>query len=77
MCAGDFVFLEDQHTLLFTTLTTGTRRADKVGFCCWWQTRKLKLAEPTTASPQLPQRTSCACCAINHASGPLPLLPPW
>lgn len=30
-CAGDFVFLNDNRTVLFSTLTSDTHRPDKVG----------------------------------------------
>jgi hypothetical protein len=63
MCAGDFVFLDDQHTLLFTTLTTGTRRADKVG---GWALRLGRPAESATTSRRQPSAASVrvACCAL-------------
>ena len=76
LCAGGFVFLDDQHTLLFTTLTKGTRRADKVGGCAlhWWQA--IRPAEPAADSHRQPSAASAnlACRAIKHT--PCPLLLP-
>ena len=33
--AGDFVFMSDNRTLVFTTLTEDTHRPDKVGLGVW------------------------------------------